>query len=278
MEQKKRQRGKTEERQEQANGGAPSVANPVAASITAPSSGGEHFLPDCQASVAVVDDRRVSAESPSLGLKPASDVAELPADLRELVDRMLTEGATFEDVYEAVNERGGPTLTLQGIQNFYRGNLDLQKRRIQFQLERARQLKESFAHPESAEAQLANAAILTGLQSLSRKGAEMTLRDYIRARLERENLMLKQDLLRLKVAREAEDQRLRRTKMHSELIKWQHAKIKLQQLRRQLVQEGKTKLLGPEAMEKIQEIYGLLRIPVVARDPDRKEPPPGGQG
>ncbi len=205
--------------------------------------------------------------------KPASDVRELPDDLAKLVERMLTEGATFEDVCEAVNERGGPAVTLQAVQNHYRGNLELQKSRIQFQLERARQLKESFAHPDSAEAQLANAAILMGLQSLTRKGAELTLRDALRARLERENLLLKQDLLRMKLAREEEDQRLRRTKMYAELIKWQAAKLKIQQLRRQLMQEGKTKMLGPEAMEKIQEIYGLLRIPVVARDPDRKEQP-----
>jgi hypothetical protein len=250
MEQKKHQRGKT---QEPTNGGAPSLKNPFAAA----------------------GDFGDSPEMDGLAHKPASDVKELPEDLRELVGVMLTEGATFEDVYEAVNERGGPTLTLQAIQNFYRGSVDLQKRRIQFQLERARQLRESFAHPESAEAQLASAAILTGLQSLNRRGAQMTLRDFIRARLERENLMLKQDLLRLKVAREAEDQRLRRTKFQAELIKWQHAKIKLGQLRRQLTEEGKNKLLGPEAMEKIKEIYGLLRIPVVARDPDR---PPKSEG
>jgi hypothetical protein len=232
---------------------------------------------DCEASAPASFGAPAGPAIPApLDSKPVSEVAELPSELAELVERMLTEGATFEDTYEAVNERGGPAVTLQGIQNFYRGNLELQKRRIQFQLERARQLKESFAHPESAEAQLASAAILTGLQSLTRKGAELTLRDSMRARLERENLLLKQDLLRLKVAREAEDQRLRRTKMYAELIKWQAARIKLQQLRRQLLQEGKTKVLGPEAMEKIQEIYGLLRIPVVPRDPDRKEQPPGG--
>jgi hypothetical protein len=203
---------------------------------------------------------------------PASDVAELPEELRQLVDRMMTEGATFEDAQDAVNERGGPGVTLQAIQNFYRAHLDLQKRRIQFQVERARQLREALAHPESAEAQLASAAILTGLQSLSRKNAELNVRDCVRARLEREVLELKQDLLRAKVAQEHQNMRLQRTKFYAELIKWQHAKIKLQQLRRQLSLEGKNKLLGQEAMEKIQEIYGLLRIPVVARDPDRKDP------
>ncbi len=203
--------------------------------------------------------------------KLVSEVRALPAELANLAEGMLREGATFEDVCEAVNERGGPAVTLQAVQNYYRGNLALQKSRVEFQLERVRQLKESFADPESAEAQLANAAIMLGLQSLTRKGAQLTVRDAMRARLERQNLRLKQDLLRMKMAREVEDQRLRRTKLYAEMLKWQAARIKIQQLRRQLVQEGKTKMLGPEAMEKIQEIYGLLRIPVVARDPDRKE-------
>ncbi len=240
MERKKRQRAKAGKRQDPTLASAPPAAG------------------------APAGDGRTSP-------KPASEVAELPDALRDLIERMIVEGATFEDIYEAVNERGGPTVTLHAIQNCYRGNLELQKRRIQFQLERARQLKESFVHPDSAEAQLASAAILTGLQSLTRKGAELTLRDSMRARLERENLMLKQDLLRLKHARELEDQRLRRTKLYGDLIKWQHAKIKLGQLRRQLKQEGKAQQLGPEAMEKIQEIYGLLRIPVVAREPEWKD-------
>jgi len=35
-----------------------------------------------------------------------SDLSELPADLQRLVERMLVEGATFEDAVDAVNERG----------------------------------------------------------------------------------------------------------------------------------------------------------------------------
>ena len=211
------------------------------------------------------------AESPLPSVQPANHVKDLPEELRELVDRLLTEGATFEDVCDAVEERGGPAPTLQAVQDHYRGSLDLQKGRIGHLIERAREL--SCAHPDSAEAQLAQAAILTGLQCLNRKGAQLTTRETIHVFLERENLKLRRELLRMKVARECEDQRLRRAKLRAEMIKWQYARIKIQQLRRQLMLEGKTKLLGPEAMEKIQEIYGLLRIPVVARDPDWKETP-----
>ena len=40
---------------------------------------------------------------------------------------MLVEGATFEDICDAVNDCGAP-LTLQAVQNLYRGSLELQKR------------------------------------------------------------------------------------------------------------------------------------------------------
>ena len=36
-----------------------------------------------------------------------ADVAELPADLRQMVEQMLADGATFEDVVEAVAAREG---------------------------------------------------------------------------------------------------------------------------------------------------------------------------
>ncbi len=206
-----------------------------------------------------------ATETTETHARPVSDVANLSAEMRELVERMLTEGATFEDIYDAVNERGVP-VTLQAIQNCYRGSLELQKRRIQFQVERAEILKASLANPDSADAQLANAAMLTGLQSLSRKDAGMSLRDAVRSTLERRNLMLRRDLLRMKIAREEEEKRFRKTRLAAEVAKLDLTREKIHQLREMLKRQGKSNTLGPEAMEKIQEIYGLLRIPVIPRD------------
>ncbi len=197
--------------------------------------------------------------------RPVNDAAQLPAALRELAERMLIEGATFEDVYEAVNERGVP-VTLQAIQNFYRGDLGLQKRRIEFQLERAQILTKALSDPDSADAQLAYAAMLTGLQSLQRKDTGMSLRDAVRSTLERRNIMLKRDLLRMRIAREEEEKRFRKTRLHAELLKLRLTRTKLGQLQREMQKQSKNGTLGPETMEKIQEIYGLLQIPVIPRD------------
>jgi Bacteriophage Mu, Gp27 len=204
---------------------------------------------------------------------PVSDVAKLPAGLRELVERMLVEGATFEDVYEAVNERG-VHVTLQAIQSRYRSDLELQKRRIQFQAERARVLTEALGDPDSSDAQLAYAAMLTGLQSLSRKDGGLTLRDAVKGTMERRNILLKRDLLRMQIAREEEDKRFRKTRLHAEILKLQLTKTKLAQLQRELKRYENSSTLGRVAMEKIQEIYGLLQIPVIPRDIEaaREEP------
>lgn len=197
--------------------------------------------------------------------RPANDVAKLPAEMRELVERMLVEGATFEDVYDALGERGAPA-TLQAVQNRYRGDLGLQKRRIEFQSERARVLTEALGDPDSSDAQLAHAALLTGLQALSRDGREMTVKDAVKVLLERRNSKLRGELLRMRVRREEEEQRFRKTRRHAELVKLQLARGRLVQLQRELRKSENSSTLGRVALEKIQEIYGLLQIPVIPRD------------
>jgi hypothetical protein len=199
--------------------------------------------------------------------RPVTDVAKLPAELRELVERMLMEGATFEDIYDAVNERGAP-LTLQAVQNLYRGSLELQKRRIVFQVERARALTEALGDPESSDAQLAYAAMLTGLQSLNRKDGSISVKDAVKGSMERRNLLLKRDLLRMQIEREEQEKRFRRMRIYTEMLRGRLARLKMVQLRRELAKHENSGTLGRVAMEKIQEIYGLLQIPVIPKEAD----------
>ncbi len=210
-----------------------------------------------------------SADADSTGAAksqaPVSDVAKLPAEMRELVERMLVEGATFEDVYDAVNDRGVP-LTLQAVQNRYRSDLELQKRRIEFQVERAQVLTQALVDPDSSDAQLAHAALLTGLQTLSRNGREMTMKDAVKVLLERRNIRLKGRLMEMRIKREEEEKRFRKTRLHAEILKLRLARGRLVQLERELKKPENQSTLGPVALEKIQEIYGLLQIPVIPRD------------
>ncbi|HET7101154.1 MAG TPA: hypothetical protein VFJ52_08400 [Terriglobia bacterium] len=217
------------------------------------------------ANAAGIAESAISAPPDRTHAAPVSDVGKLPAELQELVERMLVEGATFEDVYDAVNDRG-VHVTLQAVQSRYRSDLDLQARRIEFQAERARILTQALGDPDSADAQLAYAAMLTGLQSLTRKDGGLTLKDAVKGTMERRNILLKRQLLRMQVAREEEEKRFRKMRLHAEILKLRMTRAKLAQLQRELKKPENNSTLGRVAMEKIQEIYGLLQIPVIPRD------------
>ena len=125
-----------------------------------------------------------------------NDVADLDPKLQKLVGQMLVEGATIEDVVEAVNERGGDGITLSAVQNYFQGNLDIQKRRVQRLVENAEALLATVdKDPKSAEAQLARATFLTGYSRVHRNASLITPRDAERSRIERENLTLKHQIL-----------------------------------------------------------------------------------
>jgi hypothetical protein len=195
-----------------------------------------------------------------------ANVAELPADLRRLVEQMLTNGATFEDVVDAVAERGGPGVSLSAVENFFRGNLALQQERVRRQVATAQALKKALGGSGSGQARLAEAALLTGLLRLSRKGSELNLKDAMRERIECENLGLKRQLLRLRVRKAVQDQQFARAHIRAELAKWQLTKSRIAELRRTLETGGKKANLGPETMQKIQEIYGLVISPPASAD------------
>jgi len=190
-----------------------------------------------------------------------ADVANLPADLRHLVEQMLVDGATFEDVVEAVDARGGDGITLSAVENFFRGNLALQQERVRRQVETAQALKKALGKSGSSQARLAEAALLTGLLRLSRKGSEINFRDVMRARAERSNLHLKQQLLRLQVRKAVQDHELNRARIRAEQARWRLTKARIIELRRSLQTEGKPAGLSPETLQKIQEIYGLVTLP-----------------
>ena len=83
----------------------------------------------------------------------------------------------------------------------------------------------------------------------------------MRQRIEHENLALKRQLLRLRVRKEAQDQAFARVHIRAELMKWKLAKARITELERTLETGGKQANLGPETMQKIQEIYGLVIAP-----------------
>lgn len=199
-----------------------------------------------------------------------TDVAGLPGESRLLVEKMIIEGATLEDIVEAVGERGKIRVSLQAIQNFFRSRLDLQQRRIKRQLETARALKKALGDPKSGESELADAVLLTGLMRVNRHAAEFRARDAVAERFQRDNLRLRQQTAKLRQQKFNLDKRLVVMHLKTEVLKWEVVQEKLLELRRSLESQKCTKRLGPEAFQKIQEIYGLVHEPVSPKAPEEK--------
>ena len=190
-----------------------------------------------------------------------SEVSKLPAELRGLVERMLVEGATFEDTVEAVNERGPEGVTLKAIEDFFRSSLALQQQRIKRQVQTAEALKKALGDPRSGLAQLADAVLLTGLMRLNKRGADFDFHDAMKEYYQRENLRLKQEVVDLKKSKLELEQKMARARMKTELVKWKLAKGRIIELKRAVEANGKNQKLGPETIQKIQEIYGLVSEP-----------------
>jgi hypothetical protein len=188
------------------------------------------------------------------------DVSLLPQEQQQLVEKMLVEGAPFEDVVDAIAEQGECTVTVTAVRNYFRGSHSLQQRRVQHQLETVQALKQAMGQdPESAEARLAEAAILTGFLGLSRKESTLNLNDAERRRLERQNMRLRQQALELQERKNQQDAELLRTRMEVEQTKRRLLEGKILELHRTLNSSSEDDKLGPEVIHKIHEIYGLVK-------------------
>jgi len=195
-----------------------------------------------------------------------ADVPDLAPEQRALVEQMLIDGATFEDVVEAVNKRGGPGVSLTAVQNFFRSNLELQKQRIRRQVEDFEKLKAALGNPDTAEARLAAATLFSGYMRLYRKDAEITPKDAERARLQRENLRLRQRILWMKERSERDKHSWNQVRVRHEQAKLEKLRGEMRELRQSLKESLQTHKLSPEALRKIQEIYGLITEPFVPKE------------
>lgn len=211
-----------------------------------------------------------AAEPLPTGLAPAAprayanDVTALDLSRQGLIRRMLVDGATFEDVVEAVNEREGEGVTLSAVQNYYRGNLMLQKLRVRRLIESAEALLSSAGKdPRSAEAQLAKATFLTGYSRVHRDAALITPRESERFRLERENVSLKHEILAIRKKKAMQD--LEYSRARTRLIYLTQAKLQedILKLQREVTSHHPGDPIPPEVLQRIQQIYGLVSRPLL---------------
>lgn len=185
---------------------------------------------------------------------------------RAFVEEMLVAGLAVEEIVEAVAAKDGPPLKVGAILAHFRTHPELQKRRVEQTVSGVAKLRAALGNPESDQAvtELANSALMIGYMGLSQKSAHsITIKDAEMIRLSGENLKLRKRYLELKERGQKRENRLLYKRLRYEDVKYDTAFVKLKHLRktlRTLMEEGK---LEPSTLDKIREIYGIIRQPFI---------------
>jgi hypothetical protein len=181
---------------------------------------------------------------------------------KDLVEKLLTEGSTFEEVVEAANEQALPGVTLNAVKTYFQGNPKLQAQRVHYLVETSESLFKGLGDPESAEARLAKAAFLTGYLNLYQDAEPITLKDAEHARIERANLNLKHKLL--VVQRDKARQALNYSEERIRILVLMQQKLKeeIGTLQQDAKRQQAGEPLGPAMLQRIQQIYGLTCQPM----------------
>lgn len=186
------------------------------------------------------------------------DVEELPDTVMKQVRKLLIEGAPFEDVVEMIAEPGEVTITQRAVEHYFRSKPEVQAARITFQTQAADKLIKDLRSPKSVEAKLARSVLMMGLSGLSRRGEANRVKNAFQTMKDRRDTRFKEaDSKRKETKLEFEEQEFQ-LRVQSLQTKLETATIQLGKLKESIEKHGKGNALGPEIIQQINEIYGLV--------------------
>ncbi len=200
-----------------------------------------------------------------------------PALLKK-IDNLLIEGATFDEVVQTMKGEPGDTISTLAVENYFRSNLDLQKERVRRMVAKLEELKAAIGNPETAEGKLAEASLFTGLMGLTRSPMYADLENVHTLRLKHEKLELERTILQMR-EKEAEDRhRLAHAQTAYVIAKSEKAKFELRKMRDLLCTLKRGDRLDAETLNRIREIYGIIRQPYIPPEVTAIDVPSPQQG
>ena len=205
-----------------------------------------------------VTDQSGNCKSKYRGRGRCNKFINLPNAMRLEGERLLEEGATFEETTEWINEHHAPEkagesqgVTLAAVTDYFRSNFEMQRRRVRYMQKMAQELKKALkGKADSAMSELAEAVFFTGVMGLNRDTAEFSVKDAKRDHLAAQALRDREQVM----ASHLKTEHLKRRKMRQEMGKLERA-----------LKKGKQGL-NAEAMRRIKDIYGLIDQPLMESD------------
>ncbi|MGH9432536.1 MAG: hypothetical protein ACRD3T_13425 [Terriglobia bacterium] len=186
------------------------------------------------------------------------DVDEATPDVQEKVRKLLVNGATFEDTVATLAESGTAAVTVRAVENYYRGHVDIQEERIKRQVGTADKLKKALKDPNSAQARLAEAVLLTGLMGVHDKTEATGVQNAIKVQSEQDRHRVNWALAKLRIRKMQAESQMLRVRLKHELAKINRLKLAIERFQNALQNAGGGQRVKPETIQRIQEIYGLL--------------------
>lgn len=188
------------------------------------------------------------------------DFDSLDVDTKNLIKKWLVEGAPFEDVVERVAEPGKVTITQRAVEHYFRSNPAVQTERIINQTKAADELVKALHDPKSAEAKLARSVLVMGLSGLNRGEDASRVRHALQVMKEQKDERFKEADAQRKEAKFGIEEQESQIRVQSLQAKLQVATLQLGRLKQSIEKQGKDKSLGPEILQQINEIYGLVTV------------------
>lgn len=191
-----------------------------------------------------------------------ADVLMLADDLQNAVRRLLVEGATFEDVEETLHETCNVRITRAAVARYFRTNPELQRERIANQRIMAKKFVESLGDDvDSAQSDLALSVFLTGLSGLNRRNEATRIKNAIQIMKDQKDERYRKADARRKDKKLRMEQKESSVRVKALQTRLDVATFQLDRLRQSIERQGKDKTLGPEIIQQINELYGIVTAP-----------------
>ena len=186
-----------------------------------------------------------------------TSIARLPAKALDFVRKKLIEGSTYENVVLTVIDEFGIVLPLHAVEDYFRSNPGLQKKRVESLLAAKAWLKEKFRKGEDVHSGLADTVLLVGLMGVR---ASTQMQDFGNA--------MKYVGYKANVEFKTHDMDIkdRKVNLAADLAvsKKEHASAQtallhaeLERLKNRVTCAKDSNARGPETIERIHQIYGL---------------------
>ena len=187
-----------------------------------------------------------------------------PGALKAIVQQMLVEGASPEEVLATARQRGILGLNRRTVERWAARDGSLHERLVRRQVKTAEQLQRSLADGRPSQvARLAEAALFAGLAPSAQSGPGLRLRGLagigsaLREELESENERLERQAQRLAARQQSITRRLRQARVRVDRVRWELVRRRLAWLGRAIERRSRRGALGQPLLETLRSLCRL---------------------